>query len=80
MPIQKRAKEITQAETPEPQVAIILSLIEISWLEKIKFISSRDFKKPCELTKSDEGRLLELGMCPDGNPGLGYLASPVNRL
>ena len=40
--MQKSAIAVTQAETPDPHVAIISSLIEISLLEKIEFNSSKD--------------------------------------
>ena len=42
--MQKRAIAITQAETPDPHVAIILSLTENLPLEKIEFNSFKDLR------------------------------------
>ena len=52
----------------------------MSFFEKNLSNSSIDFRKPSFVSNADEGKLLEFGICPDCNPGLGSLASPINLL
>ena len=55
-------------------------LKSIEELNKIFSNSSIDLRKPSLVTNSEEGKLFELGIWPESNPGLGSFASPVNLL